>query len=51
MKCIVLNPIPLKGVVKKLSFHAVKLLSCGSGISACSVYVCDASVPHQAGVE
>lgn len=32
VKCIALNPIPLKGVVKKLNFRAFKLLSCGSGM-------------------
>lgn len=48
---IALNPIPLKRVVKKLSFHAAKLLLCGSGVSACSMYICDALVSNQAGAE
>lgn len=49
LKFIALNPIPLKRVVKKLSFRAAKLLLCGSPAS--SVYVCDASVPNQAGAK
>ena len=51
VKFIALNPIPLKRVVKKISFHASKLLLCGSGTSACSLYVCGALVPSQAGAE
>lgn len=51
VKCMALNLIPLKRVVKKLSFYAARLLLCGSDISVHRVYVRGVLVLHQAAAD